>query len=172
MPSARPKSAPALYNVPGGILSLSGPALLELLQAVLARGVALRFRARGFSMHPFIRDGDVLIVSTSRGRAPRPGDVLALCHPETGRLVVHRVLARRLQGLLIRGDNTPLSDGVVPAEKVLGRVTRVERQGRPVRLGQGPERKLIAWLARRGLLQPLIYAAGQVIRPFWQKAPA
>jgi signal peptidase len=166
--SSLPK--PDLYSRPGGVLSLSGPALQELLRAVLDRGIPFRLTALGFSMHPFIRDGDILTVS------PKPetrlGDVVAFCHPDTGKLVVHRVLGRAPGGYLLRGDNAPEVDGLIPPEKILGLVTGVERKGRKVRLGRGPERRLLAWLARRDLLRPLIFRAWQVLHAFGWRSPA
>jgi hypothetical protein len=49
---------------PGGSeLFLTGPVFIELLHATLAKGVPFPFRARGSSMHPFIKDGDVITVS-------------------------------------------------------------------------------------------------------------
>ncbi len=169
MPSNRPK--PSLYSVPGGVLSLSGPALQEFLRAVLPRGVFLRFKARGFSMHPFIQDGDVVTVSP-RGGEPRPGDVVACCHPKTQKLIVHRVTALQAGGYLIRGDNAPEGDGLVPLQDILGLVTRVERNGRRVLLGRGPERRLLAFLVRRDLLQPLLFRVRQVLRPLRRRSPA
>jgi hypothetical protein len=148
------------------VLSLSGNALQEFLRAVLARGMPLRFKARGFSMSPFIQDGDVLTVVPHPARRPRSGEVVAFYHPKTGKLVVHRVLARRAGGYLLRGDNTPEADGLIPAAHVLGRVARVERRGRRVRLGQGTVGRLIAMLARHELLEPLLYRASQMLRPF------
>lgn len=169
MPSPPPK--PALYAVPGGVLSLSGPGVQEFLRAVLARGKPFRFTARGFSMLPFIQDGDVITVSPLDGRPPRLGEVVACCPPATRKLVVHRVSARVTGGYLLRGDNAPESDGLIPDEEVLGLVTRVERDGREVWLGLGWERLLIAFLARHNLLQPLIFRAGQVLRPLKRRYP-
>jgi hypothetical protein len=136
--------------------------LQEFLKAVLAKGVSFRFRARGFSMHPFIQDGDVLTVSPCHGKSPRPGDVVAFRHPINQKLVVHRLIARLQSGCLMRGDGSPEADGLTPWENVIGSVSRVERGERPVRLGLGPERRLIAWLSRRELLQPLIHLVSQV----------
>ena len=170
MPSKPPK--PCLYSVPGGVLSLSGPALQEFLRAVLARGSSFRFKARGFSMHPFIRDGDVVTVSPGGDGKPRLGEVAAFCHPETLNLIVHRVLARRPGGYLLRGDNAPEEDGLIPPAFVLGRVTRVERRGRRLRLGQGPERRVLALLARYDLLQPVLQRALWLLRPLLRRAPA
>lgn len=166
MPSKPPK--PYLYNVPGGVLSLSGLALQEFLRAVLARGASFRFKARGYSMHPFIQDGDVVTVSPKIGGKPRLGEVGAFCHPETRKLVVHRILARRDDGYLFRGDNAAEWDGLISPGDILGRVTRVERNGRGVRLGLGWERLLIAYLCRYNLLQPLLVRARHVLRPLRQ----
>jgi hypothetical protein len=123
-------------------------------------------------MYPFIRDADVLTVSPQLGRRASPGDVVAFCHPDTGKLMVHRVVAWRPGAYLLRGDNAPEVDGLIPPEKVLGLVTRIERKGKKVWLGRGPERRLLAWLARRDLLQPLIFRAWQVIHPFAWRSPA
>jgi hypothetical protein len=137
-------------------LPLSGPALLELMGAVLARGAAFRFCARGWSMAPFIRDGDVITVSPLGRDLPRAGEVVAFVRPEGGNLVVHRAVARRGTALLIQGDGVAeYRDGVIPAENLVGRVTCVEREGRKVCLGLGPERAAIAWLSRARLLIPL-----------------
>ena len=149
---------------------MADDALQEFLRAVLARGAPLRFQALGGSMHPFIQDGDVLTVAPPHQRKPRPGEVVAFCHPETGKLVVHRVLARRPWGYLLRGDNTPEADGLILPAHVLGWVTRVERRGRRVRLGQGPERHLLALLARHELLQPMLQQALRLLRPLRRRS--
>jgi signal peptidase I len=161
LPSHRPE--PALHAVPGGVLSLRGPALQDLLRAVLARGASIRFRAKGTSMHPFIRDGDVVTVSPLVGSGPRTGDVVAFCHPETGRLVLHRIVAKQEGGYLIRGDNCPEADGVISSDTLLGIVSRTERCGSQVTLGRGPERLVIAFLSHRGWLQPLVARTRQGI---------
>jgi len=132
-------------------LSLSGKALIELMQAVHAKGLPFRFNAGGHSMAPFIRDGDVICVSPLASRAPGPGDVVAFIHPETKLLCLHRVLSAHGDRFLIQGDNMPEKpDGVIPREAILGQVTGIERAGRRVRLGLGPERLLLAILSRCG----------------------
>jgi len=138
-----------------GELSLSGSAFVTLLRAVLDKGIPFRFRATGFSMSPFIRHSDVLTVSPLPG-GPRLGDVVAFVKQETGGLVIHRVVRTGAGHCLIRGDNSSRDDGYVPEAELLGRITKVERAGRKIILGLGPERYLIAFLARKGLLTPLL----------------
>jgi hypothetical protein len=89
------------------------------------------------------------------------GDVVAFLHPETKLLCIHRVLSCNKGAFLIQGDNSPgKPDGMIPVEAIMGRVTQVERSGRRVRLGLGPERTLIALLSRSGLLAVIRRYAG------------
>ena len=163
---------PSVYSLRGSDLPLSAEALLELMRGVLARGVPLRFRAKGWSMAPFIRDGDVISVAPLGPALPGLGEVVAFVHPEIGKLVVHRVVARRGGGLLIQGDNLPgAADGLVPRENLLGRVTAVQRGGRKVWLGLGPERFLIALLSRVGLLATLRGWVGPLLRSLKRSTP-
>ncbi len=107
-------------------------------------------------MAPFIQDGDVITVAPLKGGLPDVGEVVAFIRPHGGNLVVHRVVARPGQEVLIQGDNNPdCMDGIIPRENLLGRVTHVERNKRAVWIGLGPERYLIAWLSRTLLLVPL-----------------
>lgn len=160
-----PEFEPALFIKEGGELSLSGPTLVELLRAVLGKGAPCRFRAKGFSMSPFVRDGDVITVSPLSGASPRRGDVVAFVRPGMEKLVVHRVVGKRGHSYLIKGDSTPEADGLIPEANVLGRVIRVERDGKEVFLGLGPERFLIAFLTGRGLLFPLLLPLWRLVRP-------
>lgn len=156
---------PIGYIRKGEEASLPGPALLELLRAVLDRGVPFRFRAPGFSMCPFVRDGDVITVSRLPGGSPGPGRVVAFIHPGTGKLVVHRMVGKKGDSYLIKGDNSPEADAFVPKGDILGYVTKVERDGRRVFIGLGMERLPIAFLSRRGLLYPLLLLLGWLARP-------
>ena len=145
--------------------TLSMPVLVELLRAVLDRGEPFRFEAPGFSMSPFIQDSDAITVSPLSGAAPRLGDVVAFLRPDSGKLIVHRVVGKRGDAFLVRGDNAEEGDGLVPRANILGRVTRVERDGTRVYLGLGPERYLIAFLTRWGLLRLLLLSMWPLVRP-------
>lgn len=135
---------------------ISNGFLVELMQETLARDVPFCFRARGESMTPFIRDGDVIKVMPLRARAVGMGAVVAFKRPQTGALVVHRVVGVSDEAALIHADNIPqVSDGWVPYEYMLGRVTEIRRNGRGIWLGLGPERYAIAFLTRKGWLNPL-----------------
>jgi len=142
---------------------------VELLRAVLGKGVPFRFRAKGFSMHPFIKDGDVVTLSPLSARPPRVGNTVAFLYPESGKLAIHRVVGKAGNSFLIMGDGNPGPDGMIPAKNILGCVRKVERDGKRVYLGLGPERFLIAWLSRRRLLYPLLLPLWRLIRPILKR---
>ena len=151
-------------------LSLSGPALVQLLRAVLGKGAPARFRAKGFSMSPFIKNEDVVTISPLQHKRPGLGDIIAFVHPETEGLCIHRIVRKKDGIYVTKGDNISETDECVPRENILGFVTRVERDGKEVFLGLGPERFLIAFLGRRGLLLPLILPLWKLVRLFIKRS--
>ena len=144
---------------PDGELGLSNADQLAWLRGTMARDSPLRMVARGASMAPFIRDGDTLTIAPVHGRRPGVGEVVAVSLPGTGQLVVHRLVARVGSRWLVRGDNAPEPDGVVGHDDIVGFVSRVERNGRDVRLGVSVGRAPVAWLQRAHALRPLVGTA-------------
>jgi len=152
-------------------LTLSSAAFAELTRAVLDKGNRFRFCARGISMIPFIRDGDTLTIAPLASGAPRLGEVVAFSYPpEQGKeLVVHRVVGRRRDGFIVRGDANGCAPEMISSENILGRVVRVEREGRYVRLGLGPERWLIAWMSRIRVLWSFVWQAWRAARQTFKR---
>ncbi|MFH0845432.1 MAG: S24/S26 family peptidase [Pseudomonadota bacterium] len=159
------KLKPALLIKKREELPILGPALIDLLRAVLDKEALFRFRAKGFSMVPFIKDDDVVTVSPLWGGSPGVGDVVAFVSPYSERLVVHRVVGKKGDHYLIKGDSAREPDGLVPRINILGRVRAVERNGKEILLGLGPERVLIARLTRNGLILNLLLPIWRLIRP-------
>ena len=151
-----PLGKPELSGSRGDEMFLSRGALLELMTAVLSKGCSFRFKAKGWSMTPFIRDGDVIKVDPINAHPLQVGQVVAFHSADERCLVVHRIIARTDTGYLIQGDSAMgESDGIVRQDQLLGQVSRVDREGRRVWLGQGPGRGVVAWLSRRGHLARL-----------------
>lgn len=150
-------SKPQLIARAGEVVNLPGAALAMLMQAVLETGAHFRFQAKGLSMMPFIRDQDVVTVAPLEARA-HVGDVIAFLHPQNQKPILHRVVERDAHGYWTQGDNSAVPDGWIPATAVLGVVIAVERGGRRVRLGLGPERRLIAWLSPHRRVWRRLYA--------------
>ena len=145
------------------------PALYELMKEVNDKGLPFRFMVRGYSMSPFIKEGDVVTISPISQKGPRLGDVVPVFFPDTGRLLIHRVVARRGRFCLIRGDNTFEPDGIVPCLDISSRVAGVRRNGVERSLGLGPERIMIAFLSRSNLLAPLLFPLWRAIPPILRR---
>ncbi len=120
---------PELHHKKDAEISLSGTAFIALLSAVHEKGADFRFRAPGTSMSPVIRDGDIITLSPPKGIKPLSGDILAFRHPETGNLIIHRVISVSSGTFLAQGDNSLDPEGPIPTSNILGVVTRVERNG-------------------------------------------
>jgi len=147
------------------VLSADNLSITELLSTLVDKGLSCKFQAKGHSMSPFIKDGDAITVSPKVGCSPRFGDVVAFIHPRTEKLFIHRVVWKRRDAYIVKGENTLESDGLIKKENILGVVTEVERKGKKVFLGLGPERFLIALLTRKNLLLPVLLPVWRIFRP-------
>jgi hypothetical protein len=109
-----------------------------VIRALLEEGLAVRFRASGDSMHPALRDGDILIVEpVSAGRVRRGNVVLAQL--KRG-LTAHRVVAVTRDGdgrrwFTTRGDGVQECDAPFGPSSLLGIVTTADRNGRLIPIG-------------------------------------
>jgi len=157
-----PSSGPV--DAPGGAICLDGQALAGLMRAVLDKGKPFRFEARGASMHPVIRDGDVVTVRPFGAARPGPGDVVAFVHPLTGGVRVHRIVGSDGPGFVLKGDNALGGDGVVAPAAVLGLVAAVERGGRAVRVGPALRSPLLARLSRSAWFTRLVRRVRRTLR--------
>ncbi len=165
MSSAPFSEDPSQYSLPKSQSLISQAVLVDLIGAVFVRGLPFRFTALGYSMSPFIQDGDIITLAPLANQPLSLGEVVAYSMPGRNTLVVHRVLAKSALSCLIQGDNHPSGpDGEIPFSNLIGRVIHVERQGRRDRVGLGPERRLIALLSRRRLLVPLVQHLVQLKR--------
>jgi signal peptidase I len=107
--------------------------LLELSRDVLQKGQSIRFQAKGWSMRPFIRDGDFVTVSPVENSSIKTGDVVLYSTAENDP-IMHRVIKKYIKKggttLLIKGDASSGSPERVDIQRVLGKLTAIERKGR------------------------------------------
>lgn len=105
-------------------------AFSELSAEILCLGKSIRFEARGSSMDPLLRDGDILLVEPVKQRLLRVGEVV-ICSNHSGNVIVHRVLRRQVRSdgayYLVQGDQALQPDGWIPQGKVYGRVRSIDR---------------------------------------------
>jgi len=139
--------------------------LPDLVMEVVSKGVKCRLQAKGYSMSPFIKDSDMLTISPIVDSSPGFGDVIAFIHPRTEKLIIHRVVGKIGDACLVKGENALEPDGLIERKHMIGIITGVERKGRKVFFGLGPERFLIALLTRTNLLRPVLRLVRGIFRP-------
>lgn len=102
---------------------------IEATARFLREGTSVRLQAFGHSMTPAIVSGDVLVVEPERPDRLRVGDVV-LCRIGW-HLIAHRI-ARLAPGprFLVRADQLGRDDGWLEPDRILGRVSAIERDGR------------------------------------------
>jgi signal peptidase I len=149
------------------VRSCEGTDFLHLATEILTRGEVLRFRARGGSMYPSIKNGDLVEVEPIQTSGVRLGD-LVLCRYGGSRAVVHRVIRTSTQEgvivLVTKGDSAPLPDRPVLPEQVLGRVVAIHKRAKRVQVRSGLGRvtsRLWVWLSP---FTPLLYRLPTVAR--------
>lgn len=136
---------------------ISSKDLSELLTSVLERQASFRFMAKGWSMSPFIKDGDIITISNLSDSIAGFGKPVAFICTHVKKLIVHRIISRNNNYYLIKGDRVFKPDGLIPRENILGIVTKIERGGKNIIFGLGPERYLIAFLSRTKVLFLILF---------------
>jgi uncharacterized repeat protein (TIGR01451 family) len=109
-------------------------------EAVLRAGARVRFQARGQSMQPNVRDGDVVEIAAAGRAGLRRGDIVLTRNGE--KLLLHRAVGCDADtgAVVTRGDSGIIDDA--PADALLGRVISIER-GRRKFSTERPGTKLI-----------------------------
>ncbi len=112
----------------------------DVATGLLRQGHGVRFYAKGWSMYPTIKDGEMITVEPVVPSQVKRGDIL-LHHNGRG-VIAHRVVRiGRKRALfntqnsvlstffILRGDASSTCDEPVEADQVLGKVVFVERDG-------------------------------------------
>jgi hypothetical protein len=121
---------------------------------------------QGYSMYPFLRPGDVLVLAAVKVRSVERGDII--CVTDGRRYITHRVVDIRYQPraatLITKGDNLPRPDRPLSLNSgSLLKVAMIVREnGRLIRPRFG---RALALLSRSNLLPGIIQGRiGRIIR--------
>ena len=117
----------------------------DVATGLLRQGYGVRFYAKGWSMYPTIKDGEMITVEPVVPSQVKRGDIL-LHHNGRG-VIAHRVVRiGRKKALLstqnsvlgtffiLRGDASSTCDEPVETDQALGKVVSVEQDGRLIDL--------------------------------------
>lgn len=122
----------------------------------LAEKGTLIYTTVGFSMRPFLRSGqDLMVIEAAKGQRFRPRDVV-LYRRSSGKYVLHRIMAVRKDDYVLCGDNCWELESGIRDEQILGVLTAVIRDGKRRDVSDSDYRaKVFAWWA----LYPVRYVA-------------
>lgn len=109
---------------------ISQATFAELAGSLLKDGYSVVFKACGWSMSPFIRNGDVITVSPFSPETLLVGDVVLYLR-DNGSAVAHRVLSKSAPEsasvLLVRGDALTGACEEIPLDRILGKIVKTCR---------------------------------------------
>jgi signal peptidase I len=115
--------------------------LLKLSKDTLEKGKSIRFQAKGWSMRPFIRDGDFIVVSPVKSSSIRKGDVLIKADASFG-----------------------FPPEKVDIQNVLGKAIAIERNGREKRLDRKLYQIIGLFFAMISPFSRWIYPIGSILK--------
>jgi signal peptidase I len=99
----------------------------EMAAELLRSFGRLRLKVTGWSMLPAIWPGDTLELERLNQDELRTGETVLFSRD--GRLVVHRILRASGSTIVTCGDTMPQADAAITQKALLGRVTRIYRDG-------------------------------------------
>jgi len=143
---------------------ISNSSLKLLIKDASEKKCRIRFKAKGSSMKPIIRDKDIITIYPYDSFCPSVGDIAAFIHPVTDKLLIHRIIKKN-STFTIKGDNMFFKDGKVESKNILGFVGSIQRGKKNYRLDSGKTRQSIVWLSRFNIffIISLFHKAGGMI---------
>jgi signal peptidase I len=110
------------------------------------------FRYIGSSMYPTLRPLDILQCELCRIKETVPGDIIIFINLRSQQNIVHRVIARKTEGLVTRGDNRNLPDEILTTDgNLIGKVIFANRGKKKVRIYNGFPGLLFASFIQTGM---------------------
>ena len=105
------------------------------VESEIEAGHAVRFRLKGHSMFPLLRNGkDVVILEKCPAESLQPMDVVLFRY--RGKHVLHRIIRREGERLLIQGDGSIVAKEECTVDDVVGKVLRICRpSGKEIPVG-------------------------------------
>jgi signal peptidase I len=119
----------------------------DLACCLSSQGIGFRFQARGGSMNPTIRDGDILHVQPPEGVRLRRGDIILFQHK--GQIKAHRIIGRKKEAFIACGDANRDRDDQVFRQQILGLVTAKEHPSAHDLIPLNTALQRLHWFARR-----------------------
>lgn len=106
---------------------------MQSIPAGIIKKRIFSLKAEGVSMLPLLRPGDVLFFKKIKFHQAKVNEIILV--KKANKEIVHRVIYRKKNYLVTKGDHNPLSDGRIKPEQVCAKVIAVKRNGKKFDLG-------------------------------------
>lgn len=126
------------------------------------------YEAAGFSMYPFIKSGDRIVVRKLSAEDLKIGDIILYKSNRGSQSICHRLVRKEKSEkgmmLFVRGD-TAIASEAVSEDCLIGQVVDIIRNGKVMSLNSGA-RVIINWFIARFYiyLRPLLVWAHKLLR--------
>lgn len=134
------------------VLDLTGKSIGKLVKEFTQKGKKIRFKAKGNSMIPFIKDSDIITISPYTDRQPLPGDIVAYLNRKTNRLVVHRLIKLSKRSFIAKGDNCFNKDDAHGKNSIMGHVSHINNSLLMILVMSPSAKKFLAAISSTGIL--------------------
>jgi len=137
--------------------------LMELGKTFIEEGYNLKVEAGGFSMFPYLRKGDLLIIKSCKFDRLRIGDIIVFRSNE--KYIAHRLVRKKRSEdkmwLIPKGDFIPKYDFPVGEETFIGKVIAIKKRNSNIDL-ERDSRILINYMIAK--MAPVMNIALKFIR--------
>ena len=139
-------------------IKCSNNCFFSLIETKIAEGKSVKFRVKGNSMYPFLRDGnDLVILEKCSTDSLKPMDVILFRY--RGIYILHRIIKREGMRLLIQGDGVISAIEQCTVDDVIGKVVKVRRSS-------GKTISVDSW---RWILLSRLWRCSEIIRVLFLK---
>jgi signal peptidase I len=139
---------------------LTGETFEYLMSSVLnaGQGYRVKVRGRGYSMIPFIKDNDaVMLKPVDPLRGIKFGDIVAVSSRNKGKIVIHRIIGSKKGRYQTKGDNNLKADAWCTINDIIGMVNNIKNNGWIPYACAHWQNVIIAIGSKTGLLNRILY---------------
>lgn len=132
------------------IIKLDNPQFFVITSEILEKTGCIRFRVKGQSMSPIIKDGDLVEIKRTNPLRLKLGDIAMFTTPQK-EVLIHRLIKRlngQVREFITKGDNSADSDLAVAEREIWGVVSFVQKQKIRINL-HNPLVRLVGLLINR-----------------------
>jgi len=138
----------------------------DLTADVIRQFGEARLKVTGTSMLLSVWPGDVITVRRQSAKELLPGQIVLAYRNRA--FVAHRLVGRRDDCLITRGDSLTYDDRPFRETEVLGAVVAILRNGRPVALSSAWWHRAGSWMVRHSeLCTRILLRLQRISRPSW-----